>query len=66
MNLLCIVTYVLVFGDISFMGGGMALGVAVRSNLGVLVGMLGTLAEYDRVKLLGSSKGSMCKRSVSF
>ena len=66
MNLLCIVTYVLVFGDISFMGGGMALGVSVSSKLGVLVGMLGSLAEYDLVKLLGSAKESMCESSVSF
>ena len=65
MNRLCIVTYVLVFGDISFMGGGMALGVSVSPKLAVLVGMPGSLAEYDLVKLLGSAKGSRCESSVS-
>ena len=44
----------------------MALGVSVSPKLAVLVGMLGSLAEYDRVKLLGSAKGSMCESSVSF
>ena len=80
MNLLCIVTYVPVFGDISCMGGGMTLlgdlllsfgvemGLVISgiSNVGVLLGSVGILAEYDRVKLLGSPKVSICVSSVSF
>ena len=80
MNLLCIVTYVLVLGDISCMEGGMTLlgdllasfGVEMGvvnsgiSNMGVLLGRLGILAEYDRVKLLVSAEVSMCCCSVSF
>ena len=64
MNLRCIVTYVLGSGDISCIGGGMVgrvralrdlMGLGARegfarSGLGRAAGMLGNLAEYERVK----------------
>ena len=64
MNLRCMVTYVLGSGDISCIGGGMVgrvkafrvligLGAGegfAGSGLGRAAGMLGSLAEYERVK----------------
>ena len=63
MNLRCIVAYVLGSGDISCIGGGMfgsaralrdlsglgAMEGLAGSGLGRAAGMLGSLAEYDRV-----------------